>query len=105
MAKENKLDVELVETKPPVQDIEYFKLNALGKIPTFKGSNDYILTEALAIAVYCMLLLIPWIILFAFHKMNKIHIINSYPWLNILLTILRSEDYKCVFHWLWLRAP
>lgn len=54
VAKENNLDIELVETKPPVQDLEYFKLNPLGKIPTFVGANGYILTETMAIAVYCM---------------------------------------------------
>jgi elongation factor 1-gamma len=53
VAKENKLDVELVETKPPVKDIEYFKLNPLGRVPTFVGANGYILTETMAIAVYC----------------------------------------------------
>ncbi len=54
VAKENNLEVELVETKPPVQDLEYFKLNPLGRIPTFVGANGYILTETMAIAVYCM---------------------------------------------------
>ena len=55
VAKANKLDIELVETRPPVQDIEYFKLNPLGKVPTFVGANGYILTETMAIAVYCAL--------------------------------------------------
>jgi elongation factor 1-gamma len=53
VAKENKLDVELVETKPPVKDLEYLKLNPLGRVPTFVGANGYILTETMAIAVYC----------------------------------------------------
>lgn len=52
VAKANNLGIELVETKPPVQDIDYFKLNPLGKIPTFVGANGYILTETMAIAVY-----------------------------------------------------
>lgn len=54
VAKENNLDIELVETRPPVQDLEYFKLNPLGRIPTFVGANGFILTETMAIAVYCM---------------------------------------------------
>lgn len=53
VAKANDLEIELVETRPPVQDIEYFKLNPLGRVPTFVGANGYILTETIAIAVYC----------------------------------------------------
>jgi elongation factor 1-gamma len=53
VAKENNLDIEIVETRPPVQDLEYFKLNPLGRVPTFVGANGYILTETIAIAVYC----------------------------------------------------
>ena len=54
LAKENKLDIEIVETKPPVTDPEYAKINLLKKIPTFVGSNGYILSETMAIAIYCM---------------------------------------------------
>jgi Glutathione S-transferase, N-terminal domain len=74
VAKANNLDVELVETKPPVQDIEYFKLNPLGKIPTFVGANGYILTETMAIAVYCA----SNILFFLFYSLFKMsHIINT----------------------------
>jgi len=52
VAKENKLDVELVETKTPVTDTEYLKLNPLGRVPTFVGANDFVLTESMAIAIY-----------------------------------------------------
>lgn len=31
---------------------EYLKLNKLGKIPTFEGDDGYVLTEAMAIAIY-----------------------------------------------------
>ena len=31
---------------------EYRKLNKLGKVPTFEGSDGYILSECLAIAIY-----------------------------------------------------
>lgn len=31
---------------------EYQKLNPLGKIPTFVGANGFVLTEAIAIAIY-----------------------------------------------------
>lgn len=57
VAKENKLDVELVETDPTSHPEsipkEYLKLNPLNKIPTFEGANGFVLTECIAIAVYC----------------------------------------------------
>ncbi|KIW26889.1 uncharacterized protein PV07_06682 [Cladophialophora immunda] len=52
VAKENNLDIELVETRTPVTDPEYRKLNPLSRIPTFVGSNGFILTESIAIAIY-----------------------------------------------------
>jgi elongation factor 1-gamma len=53
IAKANNLDVELVETRPPNVDPEYLKFNPLGCIPTFVGSNGFVLTETMAIAIYC----------------------------------------------------
>ncbi|KIX93645.1 uncharacterized protein Z520_10551 [Fonsecaea multimorphosa CBS 102226] len=52
VAKENNLDIELVETRTPVTDPEYRKLNPLSRIPTFVGANGFILTESIAIAIY-----------------------------------------------------
>lgn len=54
VAKENGLDVELVETRPPNVSTDYLKLNPLGRVPTFVGSNGFVLTESIAIAIYCM---------------------------------------------------
>lgn len=53
IAKENGLDVELVNTVPGegVSE-EYLKLNTLGKIPTFVGANGFVLSEVIAIAIY-----------------------------------------------------
>ncbi|CAK3980104.1 eEF1-gamma domain-containing [Lecanosticta acicola] len=53
VAKANNLDIELVPTEPAkgVSD-DYKKLNRLGKIPTFQGADGYVLTEAIAIAIY-----------------------------------------------------
>ena len=53
IAKANGLDLELVNTNPNegVTD-DYRKLNKLGKVPTFEGSDGYVLSEAIAIAVY-----------------------------------------------------
>lgn len=31
---------------------EYLKLNKLGKVPTFEGADGFVLSEAIAIAVY-----------------------------------------------------
>ncbi|KAF2874241.1 hypothetical protein BDV95DRAFT_516186 [Massariosphaeria phaeospora] len=53
VAKENGLDLEFVETDPAKGvSTEYLKLNKLGKVPTFEGSDGYVLTESIAIAVY-----------------------------------------------------
>ncbi|KAI9653970.1 MAG: hypothetical protein M1821_006831 [Bathelium mastoideum] len=53
VAKANNLDLELVETDPAkgLSD-DYRKLNKLGKIPTFIGADNYVLTECVAIAIY-----------------------------------------------------
>ncbi|XXG96073.1 elongation factor EF-1 gamma subunit [Hypoxylon texense] len=53
IVKANNLDVKIVETDPArgVSD-EYRKLNKQGKIPTFVGSDGYVLTECIAIAIY-----------------------------------------------------
>jgi elongation factor 1-gamma len=34
------------------QSPEYLKYNPLGKIPTLVGANGFVLTEAIAIAIY-----------------------------------------------------
>lgn len=89
IAKENKLDIELVETKPPVESDDYKKLNRLGKIPTFVGSDGFLLTENIAIAVYCKYKTV----LQAFrgcHHCKDERVINlfSYPWQKILVDYL-----------------
>ena len=61
VAKENNLDIELVETRPPDTDAEYLKLNPLNRVPTFVGADGFILTEVIAIAIYCK-----------FHKSTRI---------------------------------
>ena len=53
VAKENKLNIELVHTQPPNVDTEYLKLNPLGTVPTFVGSNGFVLSEVMAVAIYC----------------------------------------------------
>ncbi|KAL8863379.1 MAG: hypothetical protein Q9178_000060, partial [Gyalolechia marmorata] len=53
VANANKLDLDIVETNPTngvSQD--YLKINHLGKIPSFVGSDGYTLTESMAIAIY-----------------------------------------------------
>jgi len=53
VAKENGLDLDLVETEPSKGvPADYLKLNKLGKVPTFEGADGFVLSEAVAIAVY-----------------------------------------------------
>lgn len=53
VAKANGLDLDLVPTEPAKGvSTDYLKLNKLGKIPTFEGQDGYVLTEAMAIAIY-----------------------------------------------------
>lgn len=55
MAKANNVDIELVETEPAKGvPAEYLKLNKLGKVPTFVGTDGYVLHECIAIAIYSM---------------------------------------------------
>lgn len=54
LAKACNLDIELVETFVPNKDPEYRKLNPLSRVPTFVGPNGFVLTESIAIALYCM---------------------------------------------------
>jgi elongation factor 1-gamma len=56
-AKANELDLELIQADNNVnaefnKSAEYRKLNPQGKIPTFVGANGFVLTEAIAIAIY-----------------------------------------------------
>jgi len=51
VAKAAGLDVKLVEITFPVSE-DYRKINPLGKIPAFVGSDGFVLTECLAIAFY-----------------------------------------------------
>ena len=54
IAKENNLDIEFVETNPANElSAEYKKLNPLGRVPTFEAPNGWILSEVIAIAIYC----------------------------------------------------
>jgi elongation factor 1-gamma len=39
----------------PAQGVseDYLKVNKLGKVPTFVGADGFVLSECIAIAVYC----------------------------------------------------
>ncbi len=52
MAKANKLDLEIAETDTSNPTPQYLKLNKLSKVPTFVGSDGYVLSESMAIAIY-----------------------------------------------------
>jgi len=54
VAKENNLDIEYVKTNPSEGlSAEYLKLNPLKRVPTFEAPNGWVLTEVIAIAIYC----------------------------------------------------
>lgn len=54
VAKENNLDIEYVQTDPSKGlSAEYTKLNPLKRVPTFEAPNGWILSEVIAIAIYC----------------------------------------------------
>jgi elongation factor 1-gamma len=53
IAKENNLGIKFAEVKPPKVDAEYLKLNPLALVPTFVGTDGLLLTEVMAIAIYC----------------------------------------------------
>ena len=53
MAKANNLELELIERAPDKEfPPEYLKLNPLNRVPSFEGTDGYVLTECMAIAVY-----------------------------------------------------
>lgn len=53
VAKENNLELDLVETdSAKAASTDYLKLNKQGLIPTFEGTDGYVLTECIAIAIY-----------------------------------------------------
>ena len=55
VANANNIKLDLVKTIPHENigvDDDYKLLNKLGKIPTFVGSDGYVLTECIAIAIY-----------------------------------------------------
>lgn len=53
VAKVNGLDIERVHEEPAKGvSGEYLKMNPLGKVPTFQGADGFVLSEAIAIAIY-----------------------------------------------------
>lgn len=52
VAKANNLELEIVPTVPSSAGPEYQKLNGLSKVPTFVGSDGFVLSECMAIAIY-----------------------------------------------------
>jgi len=52
IAKASNLNIDLQDIQVPNQTPDYLKINALGKVPSFVGSNGFVLTECIAIAIY-----------------------------------------------------
>ena len=84
VAKEYNLDIELVETRPPNVTADYLKLNPLGRVPTFVGSNGFVLTESIAIAIYRMSHL-SFRSLPSFLAKDESYYQNSYPCQNTVV--------------------
>lgn len=54
VAAKNDLDIELIETNPDHElSSDYLAMNPLKLIPTFRAPDGWVLTEAIAIALYC----------------------------------------------------
>lgn len=105
VAAKNKLDIEIIETRPanslaqPPDGVppEYFELHPLGKVPTFKGADGFVITECIAIVLYCK---------------SAISLVTSKPWtlankqpvttLDSETTLLGSgpQEYASVVQWL-----
>lgn len=93
------MELELVKTEANStaafnQSAEYTKLNPTGKIPAFEGANGFVLSEAIALAVYGTLynkrssLLSILLLLLAFHMMNVL-LYSSYPCQNYTVDNLK----------------
>jgi elongation factor 1-gamma len=52
VAKANGLDLEVVTVDTTNPTPEFLKVNPLAKVPVFAGSDGYVLTESMAIAIY-----------------------------------------------------
>jgi elongation factor 1-gamma len=52
VAKANNLDLATVNVDTDKPTDEFLKVNKLGKVPAFVGSDGYVLTESMAIAIY-----------------------------------------------------
>lgn len=52
VAKANNVDLEVVEADTVSPSADFVKANPLAKVPTFVGSDGYVLTESMAIAIY-----------------------------------------------------
>ncbi|RPB25346.1 elongation factor EF-1 gamma subunit [Terfezia boudieri ATCC MYA-4762] len=76
IAKANHLEIDFVGVDFPVS-AEYLKINPVGKIPAFVGSNGFALTECIAIAVY-------------FASQNE----------NTTLLGKTKEDYASILKWM-----
>ncbi|KAH0537847.1 hypothetical protein FGG08_005460 [Glutinoglossum americanum] len=92
VAKENKLDLEIVEIAPNTTSREYLEINPLGKIPSFKASDGYILTECIAIAIYKRKDYLAW------KNQTRVHSTTLPSMLPHLLT--SNSSYASILKWM-----
>ncbi|KAF8427275.1 elongation factor EF-1 gamma subunit [Tirmania nivea] len=92
VAKVNNLEIDFVGVDFPVS-AEYLKINPVGKIPAFVGSNGFVLTECIAIAIYFIpVLIIP----------VEILTLKIFVSQNEKTTLLgkTKEDYASILKWM-----
>lgn len=53
IAKANNLNLNIVHANLGDPSIEHLKVNKLGKIPTFVDEDNFVVSECLALAIYC----------------------------------------------------
>jgi elongation factor 1-gamma len=54
IAKAHKLELNIVHANLGNPSPEHLEVNRLGKIPTFIGEGGFVLSECIAVALYCM---------------------------------------------------
>ncbi|ORY71261.1 uncharacterized protein BCR38DRAFT_404369 [Pseudomassariella vexata] len=88
VAKANGLEIERVEVDTTKPTEEFLKYNPLSRVPTFVGSDGYVLTECMAIAIYI-----------APHLVNQRFVVTSQ---NEKTTLLgkTKQDYASILKWM-----
>lgn len=85
------LDVELEEITFPASE-DYRKIHPLGKIPAFVRSNGFVLTECIAIAVYCKIPHMLGVLEYRYYLLKPLILISDLTWPNLSLVASQDES-------------